>query len=88
MRCSGKPGGDHRVRELLQLSTLSQGSGERDSFGRLRRTQGTDTAEAKEGSGSDFSAQTIIQSTTQRTRTISAESPLAFCPICTECLHN
>ena len=30
----------------------------------------------------------MLQSTTQRTRTISPEYPLAFCPICTECLHN
>ena len=56
---------DHGVRELLQQSALSKGSGERDSLGRLRRSQGTDPAEAKGGSDSDFSAQTIIQSTTR-----------------------
>ena len=41
----------------------------------------------KGGSDSDFSEQTIVQSTTQRARTISAESPLAFCPISAECLQ-
>jgi len=66
---------------------LSQGSGERGSLGRLRRSQGTDPAEAKGGSDSDFSAQTIVQSTSRRVRTISTESPLAFCPIVAECLQ-
>ena len=55
---------------LLQLSTLSQGSGERDSLGRLGRSQGTDPAEAKGGSSPHFSAQTIVQSTSQRARPI------------------
>ena len=41
----------------------------------------------KEVQPQTFSAQTIVQSTTQRARIISAESPLAFCPICAECLR-
>ena len=78
---------DHGVRELLQQSALSQGFGERGSLERLRRSQGTDPAESERGSDSDFSSQTIVQSTSQRARTISAESPLAFCPIVAECLQ-
>ncbi len=89
LRCSMESGSrDHGVRELLQQSALSQGFGERDSLERLRRSQGTDPTEAKGGSDSDFSAQTIAQSTTQRARTISAESPLAFWPISAEFLQS
>ncbi|MFP6650970.1 MAG: IS3 family transposase, partial [Dehalococcoidia bacterium] len=41
----------------------------------------------KEVQPQTFSAQTIVQSTTQRGRTISKQSPLAFCPIFAECVH-
>ncbi|HIM89149.1 MAG TPA: transposase, partial [Dehalococcoidia bacterium] len=57
---------------LLQLSALSQGSEERDSLGRLRRSQGTDPGEAKGCSSPHFSAQTIVQPISQRARPISA----------------
>ena len=50
-------------------------------------SQGTDPAEAKGGSSPHFSAQTIAQSTTQRARRITTESPLAFCPIFAECIE-
>jgi len=50
-------------------------------------SQGTDPAEAKGGSSPHFSAQTIEQSTPQRARRITTESPFAFCPIFAECIE-
>ena len=50
-------------------------------------SQGTDPAEAKGGSSPHFSAQTIVQSTSQSARRITTESPLAFCPISAECIE-
>ena len=42
----------------------------------------------KEVSDSDFSAQTIVQSTFQRAHRISPESPIALCPIFAECSQS
>ena len=41
----------------------------------------------KEVQPQTFSAQTIVQSTSQRARRITTESPLALCPNVAECLH-
>ena len=73
-----------RLRELLQLSAISQGVGQRDPFGRVERPERTDTSETEGGSGPNDTTATIVQSSTQRARNISSKSPLIFCPICAD----